>query len=81
MTAGAMVASADGVGAVVAAGVVAAAAAVAGTGVVDPEGPVMVVMMVAVHVTADPPTLPLPLHWLTVIGIAGLTLELAATVQ
>jgi len=31
----------------------------------------MVVMMVAVHVTADPPTLPLPLHWLTVIGIAG----------
>jgi hypothetical protein len=75
-----MVASTDGVGVVVAGAVVAAAAGV-GTGVVDPEGPVMVVMMLAVHVSADPPTLPLPLHWLTVIGIAALTRERASTVQ
>jgi hypothetical protein len=82
MTAGAMVASADGVGAVVVAGGVVATAAVAvATGVLAPDGPVMVVMMLAVHVTADPPTLPLPLHWLTVTGSAALTREFASTVQ
>jgi hypothetical protein len=42
---------------------------------------VTLVMMLALHVTPDPPTFPVPLHWLTVIGIAGLTLDLGSTVQ
>jgi hypothetical protein len=42
---------------------------------------VILVMMLALHVTADPPTFPVPLHWLTVIAIAWLTVDLPSTVQ
>jgi hypothetical protein len=41
----------------------------------------MLVMKLAVQVTAEPPTFPVPLHWLTVIGIAALTLDRGSTVQ
>jgi hypothetical protein len=41
----------------------------------------MLVMKLAVQVTPEPPTFPVPLHWLTVIGIAALTLDLGSTVQ
>ena len=39
------------------------------------------VMRVVRHVTTDPPGFPVPLHWLTVIGIAGLTVEAVPTAQ
>jgi hypothetical protein len=42
---------------------------------------VMFVVRVVRHVTTVPPTLPLPLHWLMLIGIAGLTVEAVPTVQ
>jgi len=57
---------------------VAVAVAVAAVGSVKL---VVLVMMLAWHITPDPPTFPVPLHWLTVIGIAGLTLDLGSTVQ
>jgi len=39
------------------------------------------VMMLAWQVTVDPPTFPVPLHWVTLIGIARLTLDRGSTVQ
>lgn len=42
---------------------------------------VMLVMRLVRHVTTVPPGLPVPLHWLTVIGIAGRTVEAVPTVQ
>jgi hypothetical protein len=79
MTAAAMVACAgEGVPDALAAGVLVGAVVGACD---DPAGPVILVTMLAVHVSADPPTFPLPLHWLTLIGIAALTLELWSTVQ
>jgi hypothetical protein len=81
MTAAAMVLSVgEGFVDAVAAGVVVGAGVVVAADCAT-AGPVMLVMMLAVHVTADPPTFPLPLHWLTMIGIAPLTLELWSTVQ
>ena len=56
--------------------VAAAVAAAAAAGVL-----VMVVTILAVQLTADAPGFPVPLHWLTVIGIARLTWELGSTEQ
>jgi hypothetical protein len=39
----------------------------------------MLVASVVRHVTTLPPLLPVPLHWLTVIGIARLTLDAVPT--
>jgi hypothetical protein len=41
----------------------------------------MWVVMAVSHFTTVPPLLPVPLHWLTVIGIAGLIVESEVTVQ
>jgi len=41
----------------------------------------MWLMRLTVQVTADPPGFPVPLHWLTVRGIAVLTWDLGSTVQ
>lgn len=42
---------------------------------------VMLVMMLVRQVTMLPPGLPVPLHWLTVIGMAGLTRDDVVTAQ
>jgi hypothetical protein len=68
----------DGAAVVVAGGVVGAGVVAAGF---VAAGPVRWVMMLAVQVTPDPPTFPVPLHWLTEIEIAALTVDLRATVQ
>ena len=39
------------------------------------------VMMLAWQVTVDPPTFPVPLHWVILIGMARLTLDRGSTVQ
>ena len=41
----------------------------------------MLLVMLVRHVTTLPPGFPVPLHWLTVIGIAGLTLDATPTEQ
>jgi hypothetical protein len=66
--AGAEVAAAAELGAAVATGATA--------GVV-----VRLVMMLAVHDTFDPPTFPVPLHWVILIGIARLILDPRSTEQ
>ena len=42
---------------------------------------VRLVMMLALQDTVDPPTLPVPLHWVILIGITRLTLDPGSTVQ
>lgn len=42
---------------------------------------VMFVLMVVRQVTSVPPALPVPLHWLTLIGIARLTRDPVPTLQ
>ena len=42
---------------------------------------VSLVMMLALQDTVDPPTLPVPLHWVILIGITRLTLDPGSTVQ
>ena len=42
---------------------------------------VMLLVMLTEHVNRVPPLLPVPLHWLTLTGIAGLTLDAGATEQ
>lgn len=42
---------------------------------------VMLLVMLAEHVSRVPPALPVPLHWLTRTGIAGLILDAGATEQ
>ncbi|MGZ4614945.1 MAG: hypothetical protein ACXV4A_05240 [Actinomycetes bacterium] len=54
---------------------------VVGPGVVVALTVVMCVAMLVRHVTTLPPGFPVPLHWLIVIGIAGLTLDPDATVH
>lgn len=46
-----------------------------GVGDGDAAGAVMLVVMVARHVTVLPPGLPVPLHWLTRIAMAGATFD------
>jgi hypothetical protein len=42
---------------------------------------VILVMMLALQVSLAPPTFPVPLHWLIVIGIVALTKDWGSTVQ
>jgi hypothetical protein len=65
---------------VVAAGLAVGVALAVAAGLAAAER-VRLVMMLAEQVTADPPTFPVPLHWLTLIGIAPLTLDPGSTVQ
>lgn len=51
--------------------------ATAGTG----SAVVGLVMTLAVHDTVDPPTFPVPLHWVILTGIARLTLDRGSTLQ
>jgi hypothetical protein len=51
-----------------------------GLGLGDDFDPMCVVMLVR-QVSTDPPGLPVPLHWLTVIGIAALIRESELTAQ
>lgn len=44
-------------------------------------GPITLVVTLVLQVIADPPGFPVPLHWLTVTGIARLTRDEVSTVQ
>ncbi|MBC7560731.1 MAG: hypothetical protein H7270_15600 [Dermatophilaceae bacterium] len=67
---GVLVAVGTGVVTAVGAGVVAAASEV-----------VILVIRLASHDTTDPPGFPVPLHWLTLTGIARLTFDAGSTAQ
>jgi hypothetical protein len=76
-----VVALGEGVAFAVLAAVVVVAEGV-GVGVaVAAAAAVILVMTLAWQDTEDPPGLPVPLHWLTVIGIARLTLDAGSTEQ
>jgi len=76
---GSVVGLADGVAVALLVG--ALVVAVAGVVGATAAGAVIVVMTLAWHDTEDPPGFPLPLHWLTLIGIARLTLDAGSTEQ
>jgi hypothetical protein len=69
------------VGAGAGTGVGAAIGGVGGDGAGVGTWAMMLVVMLVEHVTTVPPGLPVPLHWLTATGIAGLTAESEATSQ